>query len=224
MPTLLELNHRLESLKAPDAKLSRGNINRVLSENQGAAHEDILDTLEIGELEREKLALIVEVLKHPEFARLVEEGHLTFGMVKPRREEAVRTPGSDEENTERLIAAIKPPLQVLIRQDFFWPREIMENFYDHLRPLAGGTVFERVVRDMSSRAVTALILFNPEGNAIQEWREQIGPTGADPHEPGETLRHRFGAGIENNGTHGSDSVENVKQDFTFLKEVLEKLL
>ncbi len=210
-------------MNVPDAKLSRGNINHALTNHQGATNEELLATLEIGELEREKLRLILEILNHPEFAELVEEGKITFGIVKPRRDQAIRMQGTDEENTERLIEAIQPPLQVVIRQDLFFPREIVEDLYTHLRPLAEGTVFARVVRDMCSTATTILVLFDPDGNAVQEFREQIGPTRADPNEAGETLRHRFGAGVENNAIHGSDGVENVKRELGFFKQLLELL-
>lgn len=223
--TLRQTLEQLQTTVVPDARLTRPKINRTLAAQQNRTGEEIRDALEIGALEQEKLRLILEILNHPEFEQMINEGRITFGMVKPHREQAHRIPdGTDEENTEKVIEAIRPPLEVVIRQDFPPTAEMMREFYRHLRDLdEDGAIINRVVNFMTSSSPTALVLFNPKGDAIKEWRDQMGPTRADPREEGETLRHRFGNGVENNAVHGSDSIESVKRELALFKELLELL-
>ncbi len=72
--------------------------------------------------------------------------------------------------------------------------------------------FNGLVEFISSGPVVVLALV--KDNAIKEWRDLMGatnPTNAEPN----TLRKLYGASIDNNAVHGSDSVENGKIEVAF---------
>jgi nucleoside-diphosphate kinase len=76
-----------------------------------------------------------------------------------------------------------------------------EGFYDvhRARPFFGG-----LTDFMSSGPCIVMCLEAPE--AIAKWRAMMGATDPAKANPG-TLRHEFGASIDNNATHGSDAPE-----------------
>jgi len=72
--------------------------------------------------------------------------------------------------------------------------------------------FGELVEFMISGPVVVMAL--EKDNAVQEWRDLMGAT--NPAEAKDnTLRKLFGKSIGNNATHGSDSLENAKQEVNF---------
>ncbi len=79
-----------------------------------------------------------------------------------------------------------------------------EGFYAVHR---GKPFFESLCRFMSEGPAIVLALEAPD--AIQKWRELMGPT--DPAKaPEGTLRRLFGTSIERNAVHGSDAPETAR--------------
>ncbi len=78
--------------------------------------------------------------------------------------------------------------------------------------------FGDLVRFMTEGPIVALVL---EGeNAIQRWRDLMGPTDATKA-PATTLRGRFGTNIERNAVHGSDAEETAKFEMGYFFSGLE---
>ena len=72
--------------------------------------------------------------------------------------------------------------------------------------------FEELVTFMVSGPVVVAVL--EKENAIEAWRDVMGAT--NPAEAKEnTLRKLYGSSIGNNAVHGSDSLENAKQEVAF---------
>ena len=72
--------------------------------------------------------------------------------------------------------------------------------------------FNDLVSFMISGPVVVSIL---EGeNAVSHHREVMGATNPEEAKPG-TVRQRYGASIDNNAVHGSDSLENAKIEIDF---------
>ena len=66
-----------------------------------------------------------------------------------------------------------------------------------------------------------IVVMTLEGeNAIERYRAIMGPTNPENAEPG-TLRHEFGANIERNAVHGSDSPETAAFETSYFFPVLE---
>lgn len=105
------------------------------------------------------------------------------------------------------IAAMKY-LQLSLRQ--------AEAFYEvhRERPF-----FERLTRFMSNGPIVAAIL--EKENAVDDYRLLIGATDPTRAEEG-TLRKLFGASIEQNAVHGSDSDDNAIREASFFFSELER--
>jgi len=91
-----------------------------------------------------------------------------------------------------------------------------EKFYEVHK---GQHFYERLTRFMSNGPIVAAIL--EKENAVQEYRKLIGAT--DPKQADEgTLRKLFGASVEHNAVHGSDSDENAERECNFFFSALER--
>ena len=90
-------------------------------------------------------------------------------------------------------------LKIVALKHLTTPRDLAETHYDEHkeRPFFG-----ELTEFMSSGPCVLLALEAP--NAIQKWRDTMGPTDPAKADAG-TLRKEFGASIENNATHGSDA-------------------
>lgn len=83
----------------------------------------------------------------------------------------------------------------------------------------GKAFYERLTRFMASGPIVAAIL--EKENAVEDYRKLIGAT--DPKKADEgTLRKLFGASIESNAVHGSDSDENAERESNFFFSTLER--
>ncbi len=77
----------------------------------------------------------------------------------------------------------------------------------------GKGFFEGLIKFMISDKVMGMVL--ERDNAVQEWRDLMGAT--DPAKADkDSIRGRFGKGMPDNATHGSDSVQNAKKEITYL--------
>lgn len=72
--------------------------------------------------------------------------------------------------------------------------------------------YESLCRFMSSGPIVVMML--ERENAIDAWRELMGPTNSRLAPPG-TIRGCFGTDIEKNAVHGSDSQETAKTELSF---------
>lgn len=200
-------------------------INDDIQERIMTTAGDSLEVIEINALEQRKWYLMLQILDHPEFTQLVDESKITFAMIKPLANEAKFRHLSDAKVAEMIKRDIIEPLKIVMEQDFWIPREEFGAFYAHLQSL-GGDVYDRVIGWMSSGAVTGLVLYNPEGDAINAWRTQMGPTNpAMPDGQGRTdrIRHFYARDIENNVVHGSDGVESAKRELAWFRRQLASL-
>lgn len=94
-------------------------------------------------------------------------------------------------------------------------KQAREFYYVH----EGKNFYPRLTEFMSSGPVVAAIL--EKDNAVEDYRKLIGAT--DPSKADEgTLRKLFGASMEKNAVHGSDSDENAKIECDFFFSNLER--
>lgn len=79
----------------------------------------------------------------------------------------------------------------------------------------GKNFFPKLIEDITSGQLIALVLEKNETDVIDEWRKAIGNTNPDKANPG-TLRRMFGCSIGQNGLHGSDSPKNAQREIALL--------
>lgn len=212
-------------MEAPRA--TRAGINNALARRQDLTPKDLREFLEIDASELARIRAMREALSSEAVATAVNEGKVSYGMVKPQRQgpqNTIEAEGPDETIAQEVIEAIKPPLYVGFEQAIWIPQTQAERFYAHLPQ----HVLNRVAGFMSSGASTGLFLETESSGAVEEWRRQMGPTRAHnmPETEADSIRYRFRTrqGVENNVAHGSDSIESVRNELIFFAEMLGVLV
>ncbi len=77
--------------------------------------------------------------------------------------------------------------------------------------------FSSLVKSMSHPCVVIIMYGN---NAVEVWREIIGPTNPAHDPEKKTLRGKYGKNIEENGFHGSDSVDSAQREIVLCYSVM----
>jgi nucleoside-diphosphate kinase len=103
----------------------------------------------------------------------------------------------------------KAGLKIVAQKRIRLTKEVAEGFYSvHIdRPF-----FNDLVKFMISGAVVVQVLKGE--NAVAKHREIMGATNPDNAAEG-TVRKDFALSIEKNSVHGSDSLENAKQEIAY---------
>lgn len=187
------------------------------------------DQKEIAELEREKIELIVKVLSHPGLKTLAEEGKITLGMIKPHIETGNNLP-LDQDDAAGVIAGEIGDEHIVFNQPFFMTREDIEAFYPHVKEslTRSGNIeaWENMEEFMSSAPINLLLLYFPKGNAVNSWRNLMGPTMPERarSEAPDSIRGRHATELPNNIVHGSDSPESVIKEMGIFADAFTRLL
>lgn len=126
----------------------------------------------------------------------------TLAIIKPNAVKANQIGAVIErfEKGQLRVAALK--MQTLTKAE-------AERFYAVHK---GRSFFGQLVDFMTSGPIVAIALEGP--NAVQHSRNIMGETDPSKASPG-TIRADFGESITANAVHGSDSVENAKQELAF---------
>lgn len=137
------------------------------------------------------------------------EGKITLTMIKPY---AVQNG-----YTGPILAKINEAGFRIIAMKYLQMTHVQaEEFY---KVHKGKNFYERLTAFMSSGPIVAAIL--EKDNAVADYRKLIGAT--DPQKADEgTLRKLFGASIDKNAVHGSDSDENAQIEADFFFSSLER--
>ena len=193
----------LQGLEGPSFLASRSQVSEYLTHSPE-------ERAEIAELEREKIELIVKVLNHPELNRLIKENKVTLGMIKPHVEKG-RNIAPDQDEAAAQIAQEIGEEHIIFNQPFFLTEPDLDQFYGHVKANLTSTdraeIWDGFVDFMSTGPVNVFLLYFPEGDAVAQWRNLMGPT--DParalSEFPQTIRGRHATALPDNTVHGSDS-------------------
>ncbi|MCW5968186.1 MAG: nucleoside-diphosphate kinase [Blastocatellales bacterium] len=133
---------------------------------------------------------------------------MTFAIIKP---DAVRAG-----NTGNIIQRITDNgFKLRALKMVHMTRPIAEGFYavHRERPF-----FNDLVEFMTSGPSVVMAL--EKDNAVQAWRDLMGPTDSTKAPKG-TIRGDFGASVQENATHGSDSAENARIELSYFFNATE---
>lgn len=190
------------------------------------------ETLSISELEHAKLQKIETVLNDPYLDQLIDDGKLTLGIIKPHANEGKGLPGADgdaagklmeEVGEENIIFSFSTRLSSEQAREFY--SDIIEQYKEIPLPNGDGkNVWDSINEFSQSGPLTFLLIYRPEGGAVQWWRERMGKTKATEADP-ESIRGKYAIqeNLPNNLTHGSDSEESVKKEVRVLRYVVSEL-
>jgi nucleoside-diphosphate kinase len=132
----------------------------------------------------------------------------TFGIVKPDATAAG--------NAGKILARIEESgLKIIAMKLMHLSEAQAKGFYavHKERPFFG-----ELVTFMTEGPIVAVVM---EGdNAIQRWRDLMGPTNSD-EAPAGTIRGDFGSGIERNASHGSDAPETAALEIAYFFNATE---
>lgn len=212
----------LSALDRPSFLASRNAVSEYLNTPPESQKE-------IAELEREKIELIVKVLNHPELNRLIKENKVTLGMIKPHVEKG-RNIAPDQDEAAAQIAQEIGEEHIIFNQPFFLTEPDLDQFYGHVKANLTSTdraeIWDGFVDFMSTGPVNVFLLYFPEGDAVAQWRNLMGPT--DParalSEFPQTIRGRHATALPDNTVHGSDSPASVIREKRIISNALISLL
>jgi nucleoside diphosphate kinase len=224
----------IQGIESPIA-FSRKVIGETMFVNKKPVVENRKDFV-ISELEEIRLKKIAQVLEHPGLNTLIDEGKITFAAIKPRTEESKLGVNSDVEGEKMLRSMIKPPLSPVFSITLALTEEDLDQFYppevrERLAGLHEGdsNIWDNFKKYMITGPITYMLLYSEQGNAVDEWRSQMGntnPANADP----ESIRGKYALSIRQNLVHGSsgDSDEektaNVRSESKWLLNQVTKLI
>lgn len=196
------------------------NIPSMFSTREGA---DRLAKSEVslGELEREKLALIVEILGHPELDALIDEGKITLGMIKPHADRGkYDLPLTDEQAAEKILAEIGQE-KIIFSMALALSRNQAEEFYQPIKEKYPCRIWNSIVSQASSGSLTWMLIYDEGGQAIKWWRERMGSTHPKDASP-DSIRGKYAIeeNIPNNLVHGSNQTSEVKREIGVLRDAL----
>ncbi len=132
----------------------------------------------------------------------------TFAIIKPDAV-AVKATGAILQRIE------ESGLEIVAMKRLHLTEQIAQGFYavHRDRPFFGD-----IVKFMTSGPVVVLVL--QAENAIQRWRDLMGPTDSNDAPDG-TIRGDFGTDLEKNASHGSDAPETAKVEIAYFFNATE---
>lgn len=193
-----------------------------------------------GELDRGQFnpndATILELtalLKDPALESEIDQGNVTLAMIRPNVGPEANTKSLPDLECAWEIEGMINNLGILAKFSFCFGLEEVEEFYQ-------GDPKERMLIEppknpkeytqrwpefkdfMASDPTTALLLYSPNGNAIQLWRSHLGHWNIDEVRDPSTIRGILGVNKYNNLVHGSDSPEAIKRELKIISRCLLK--
>lgn len=143
-----------------------------------------------------------------------EKSYYTYGMIKP----------DGVKNWEGIVKKILDAgLEIHYVEVDYLTEEIIEENYPHC---IGKDFYEGMKNNLLSGPVIKFLIYDPEGDAVNKYREVLGKTKSWEAAPG-TIRHTYGNMQTTylNVAHGSGNVKEANDEiFRFFKKNMQKLL
>lgn len=214
-------------LSGIQTNFTRENVtNHFYSESGDKSYEALL-----SELESEKLAEVSAILHHPELQYLIRDGHITVAAIKPHSEESKLGVMDDIEGEAAILEQIKAPLAKIFQISLsitpddisrFYPEELQHRLQELPHPVYG-TVWNNFISYMTSGPMTYALLYDEAGNAVDEWRRQIGSTDPSQAAP-DSIRGKYARSIDHNLVHGSANIEDAHREVGWLANYIDTVL
>ncbi|MDD2823527.1 MAG: nucleoside-diphosphate kinase [Candidatus Daviesbacteria bacterium] len=189
---------------------------RSLGEQTSAALR--AERMTLSDLELQKLHQVNIALKHPELIEMTKEGLITLAMIKPQANESKDLSPNDQKAADLLMDEIGRDKIIFSLSLKLSPDNVM-TFYQ------GNPHLDSILSHFEQGSATLLLLHYKQGDAVCQWRKDIGPT--DPEkasvESPDSIRGKHALSISNNLVHGSDSIESVIREIGVWRGIVAEL-
>lgn len=176
---------------------------------------------------------IVGLLEDPRLLDEVRTGNITVAMIRPELTESSNLTGSDTEIADQVEEHIA--LAMIAKFAVVFDNDAVDEFYagqpmdlqltkQPMRKTDFPTRWHEFRAAMTNGPTTILLLHTTQGNAIDEWRQQVGHWNIETNRDPATIRGRFGIDNYNNLVHGSDSSASVERELDIIKRCIERQL
>lgn len=210
--------------------------------NQSRSRENpfLLDgSNNLTKIEDTSLSTIVNTLGGPILSRRIDQGKLTFGLIRPSLELGEKKNQLDEVTARQIRQKILTSgFEIIFEIPVVFGPESVDGLYGYLEPrlrtipvppgqdLLGANAWTSFNNLMRIGASTAMLLCSEESDtqnpAFQKWRDLIGATNPEQALPS-TIRFEYGTRV-NNAVHGSDSPEAIHRETRWFAKKLRKLV
>ncbi len=155
MPLPETLPHSLLNAEIPASFSTR-------KEAQETVDGVYLEGLSLPELELQKLEGIHELLSHPNLQKLISEGKISYGMIKPNASEGVGLSEDDELAAQEILDEIGE--NVVFDLPFKFTKQTAGEFYSHLKDQCKDKpeIYQEVIDFTTSSGLTALLLYKKD--------------------------------------------------------------
>lgn len=182
-------------------------------------------------LDRDHGSEFINLLSDQDLLSEIRNGNVTLAMIRPELDSSTAIHGNDIAIAEEIETYIAD-LGILAKFSLTFDEEAVNEFYSggpkevqlEQPPMRRNTEtrWNEFVAIMTSGPTTILLLHTPEGNAIQEWRRQVGHWNIEANRDPATIRGKFGLDNYNNLVHGSDAPESVEREVGIIKECISR--
>lgn len=184
----------------------------------------------VGPEYRQDMDQVVNLLRDPTLEEQIDQGNVTLALIRPQVGPAANLLGlSDKEASDHLEEMIID-LGIMAKFSFTFNHGTVETFYENARErmqenAPGDTDryhsrWDEFRALMVSGPTTVLILYSPNGDAVEKWRANLGHWNIDNNRDPTTIRGQFGVNKFNNLAHGSDSPDSVRHELAIITALL----
>ncbi len=174
---------------------------------------------------------VAELLRDPYLAEEIKAGNVTLAMIRPDVGPNANVEGlSDLEAADNIEGMIEG-LGEMAKFSLVFSEDAAKDFYQggpeasmRREPAKDSSRYEskwpEFIELMTSGPTTAILLYSPDGDAIERWRAHLGHWNIDLIRDPATIRGRFGVDKHNNLVHGSDAPESVLREIAIIARCL----
>jgi nucleoside diphosphate kinase len=192
---------------------------------QELARTEITDTTEYKQS-------VVELLSDDRILEAAKSGRLTLAMIRPFIGPDANLQGLSDAECADLIEEMIQGLGVVGKFSFKFTEDVVGEFYEGApqEVMEKNTPLDSTRFDsrwpefkefMASGTTTALLLYAPDGDAIEKWRAHLGHWNIDKFRDPATIRGALGVNLYNNLVHGSDAPESVVRELGLIRSIVE---
>lgn len=173
----------------------------------------------------------IGVLEDPRLQEEIAAGNISLAMIRPHVGPEANVLGLPDLEASDEIEGLIQGLGFTAKFSFQFTKEAVEDFYggDPRDGMSQGIAKDsgkyanrwlEFVDFMTSGPTTAILLYSPNGDAIQSWRSHLGHWNIDKERDPNTIRGKLGVDKFNNLVHGSDSPQSVSRELEIIKSCL----